>query len=58
MKIAHLTLTFGIRNITDNDGWCPTGDAIDGNNPVEAEHCGAGYGYDHEAAKAAGRRRE
>lgn len=49
-----LTLTFGIRNITDNDGWCPTGADPDNGVPAQAVHCGAGYGYDHEAAKAAG----
>ncbi|MGR5155914.1 TonB-dependent receptor [Vibrio owensii] len=38
-----LTLTVGVRNITDNDGWCAAnGDAANG-KPAEAVHCGPGY---------------
>ncbi|MDW3044623.1 TonB-dependent receptor [Vibrio sp. Vb1554] len=38
-----LTFTFGVRNITDNDGWCAAnGDAANG-KPAEAVHCGSGY---------------
>ncbi|RZV15311.1 TonB-dependent receptor [Vibrio alginolyticus] len=38
-----LTLTVGVRNITDNDGWCAAnGDAANG-KPAKAVHCGSGY---------------
>ncbi|MBT0078598.1 TonB-dependent receptor [Vibrio alginolyticus] len=38
-----LTLTVGVRNITDNEGWCAAnGDAANG-KPAEAVHCGPGY---------------
>ncbi|WP_239502689.1 TonB-dependent receptor [Vibrio astriarenae] len=48
-----LTFTFGVRNITDNDGWCPTGG--DGANgvPAKAEHCGPGYSNGSIAAEGA-----
>lgn len=38
-----LTFTFGVRNITDNDGWCATGADPENGIPAQAEHCGPGY---------------
>lgn len=38
-----LTFAFGVRNITDNDGWCATGGNAANGTLAQAEHCGAGY---------------